>query len=90
MRPGDVTDAGTVTIEWPEPAAAPRRRCARCGHPVRAGRMVQGRYGADCAALLGLVGSAPDTGHDGPDLLDLLGVDLPADEPGDTCDGWDR
>jgi hypothetical protein len=52
--------------------------------------MVQGRYGADCAALLGLVGSAPDTGHDGPDLLDLLGVDLPADEPEDTCDGWDR
>jgi hypothetical protein len=52
--------------------------------------MVQGRYGADCAALLGLVGSAPDTGHDGPDLLDLLGVDLPTDEPEDTCDGWDR
>jgi hypothetical protein len=52
-------------------ARAPVRRCARCGHPTRADRMVRG-YGRDCAALLGLTGRTVDTGHAGPDLLDLL------------------
>jgi hypothetical protein len=63
---------------------AEMRRCPRCGHPTRADRMVKG-FGRDCAVQLGLVGRAPDTGHDGPDLLDVL------DElVGDCCDGWDR
>lgn len=59
------------------------RRCARCGHPTRADRMVRG-YGRDCAALLGLVGDTVDVEHAGPDLFDLL------DEDADMCDGWDR
>jgi hypothetical protein len=46
--------------------------------------MVQG-YGRNCAALLGLIGGTVDTGHSGPDLLDLLDV-----EPDDSCDGGDR
>lgn len=46
--------------------------------------MVQG-YGRNCAALLGLIGGTVDTGHTGPDLLDLIEV-----EPEDSCDGWDR
>ena len=46
--------------------------------------MVQG-YGRNCAAALGLIGGTVDTGHLGPDLLDLLVV-----EPEDSCDGWDR
>ena len=46
--------------------------------------MVKG-FGRDCAAQLGLVGRSVDIGHEGPDLLDLL-----ADEPEDSCDGWDR
>lgn len=46
--------------------------------------MVQG-YGRNCAALLGLTGATVDTGHLGPDLLDLLEL-----EPEDCCDGWDR
>jgi hypothetical protein len=46
--------------------------------------MVQG-YGRNCAALLGLVGGTIDTGHSGPDLLDLIEV-----EPEDSCDGSDR
>jgi hypothetical protein len=33
--------------------------------------MVQG-YGRDCAQMLGLTGSAPNTGQDGPDLFDML------------------
>nr|WP_296075179.1 hypothetical protein [uncultured Actinoplanes sp.] len=65
----------------PEPR---RRRCARCGHLVRADRMVKG-FGRDCAAFLGLVGSTVDVGQDGPDLLDQL-----TDEDEDACDGWDR
>ncbi|MEV4703365.1 hypothetical protein [Actinoplanes sp. NPDC049316] len=67
-------------------AAAPveMRRCPRCGHLTRADRMVKG-YGRDCAAQLGLTGRSVDTGHTGPDLLDLLGED-----PADACDGWDR
>lgn len=47
------------------------RRCARCGHHVRPERMVKG-FGRDCATFLGLIGDTVDTGHDGPDLLDLL------------------
>ncbi|GGL04632.1 hypothetical protein [Mangrovihabitans endophyticus] len=62
----------------------PMRRCPRCGHPTRADRMVKG-YGRDCAAQLGLIGHTVDTGHAGPDLLDLLGA-----EPDDCCDGGDR
>jgi hypothetical protein len=46
--------------------------------------MVQG-YGRNCAALLGLIGGTVDTGHSGPDLLDLIEV-----EPEDSCDGYDR
>lgn len=60
------------------------RPCRRCGHPTRVDRMVQG-YGRNCAALLGLIGGTIDTGHAGPDLLDLLDV-----EPEDGCDGYDR
>jgi len=66
------------------PARVPLRKCPRCGHWTRADRMIKG-YGRDCAAQLGLVGKTVDTGHTGPDLLDLLG-----DEPQDCCDGWDR
>jgi hypothetical protein len=50
--------------------------------------MVQG-YGRDCAAQLGLLGRSIDTGHAGPDLLDLLRAE-PIDDTGDYCDGWDR
>jgi hypothetical protein len=46
--------------------------------------MVKG-FGRDCAALLGLIGRSVDTGHTGPNLLDLL-----EQEPPDCCDGWDR
>ncbi len=60
------------------------RKCPRCGHPTRADRMIKG-FGPDCAAQLGLTGRTVDTGHSGPDLLDLL-----RDEPEDCCDGWDR
>ena len=63
---------------------APMRKCPRCGHLTRTDRMVKG-YGRDCAAQLGLIGRATDTGHSGPDLLDLL-----EQEPSDCCDGWDR
>jgi hypothetical protein len=50
--------------------------------------MVKG-YGRDCAAHLGLIGRTIDTGHVGPDLLDLLPTSDPA--PGDDwCDAWDR
>ena len=61
-------------------------RCRRCGKIARLDRMVQG-YGRDCAEQLGLVGGTVDVGQDGPDLLDLLGVEY---EPDDECDGWDR
>ena len=67
------------------PVPVPMRKCPRCGHPTRADRMLEG-YGRDCAAQLGLIGRTVDTGHTGPDLLDLL----PEPEPEDTCDGWDR
>ncbi|GLY06822.1 hypothetical protein Acsp01_72010 [Actinoplanes sp. NBRC 101535] len=60
------------------------RPCRRCGHLTRVDRMVQG-YGRNCAALMGLIGGSVDTGHSGPDLLDLIEV-----EPEDCCDGWDR
>jgi hypothetical protein len=63
---------------------AEMRRCPRCGHPTRADRMVKG-FGPECAVQLGLVGRSVDTGHAGPDLLDVLS-DLTADE----CDGADR
>jgi len=71
--------------------AVPMRKCARCGHPTRADRMIKG-YGRDCATLLGLLGRTVDTGHAGPDLLDLLGDRAAAEaaEPADHCDGWDR
>jgi hypothetical protein len=57
-------------------------RCKRCGHLVRAERLVQG-YGSDCAEQLGLLGDSIDVGQDGPDLFDAY-----AEE--DFCDGWDR
>jgi hypothetical protein len=60
------------------------RPCRRCGHPTRVDRMVQG-YGRNCAAVLGLIGGTIDTGHSGPDLLDLIEI-----EPEDSCDGYDR
>ncbi|MGX6607428.1 hypothetical protein ACWKSP_35680 [Micromonosporaceae bacterium Da 78-11] len=69
-----------------DPRPVPMRKCPRCGHPTRADRMVKG-FGRDCAAQLGLIGRSVDTGHAGPDLLDLLR--LQRDEE-DTCDGWDR
>lgn len=47
------------------------RRCARCGRPVRADRLVRG-FGEDCAEFLGLTGGTVDTGQDGPDLFDVL------------------
>ncbi|OJF11658.1 hypothetical protein [Couchioplanes caeruleus] len=68
---------------------AAMRKCPRCGHPTRADRMVKG-FGRDCAAQLGLVGRTVDTGHSGPDLLDLLGPGDPSGHEGDRCDGWDR
>ncbi|MFI7599138.1 hypothetical protein [Actinoplanes sp. NPDC049681] len=68
----------------PGPVPAAMRRCPRCGHLTRADRMIKG-YGRDCAAQLGLIGRTVDTGHAGPDLLDLLGA-----EPEDECDGGDR
>ena len=46
--------------------------------------MVKG-FGRDCAKQLGLIGGSVDVGHDGPDLLDVL-----AEDPADSCDGWDR
>jgi hypothetical protein len=61
--------------------------------------MVKG-FGRDCAAQLGLVGRSVDTGHDGPDLLDLLDGRVEGgpvengpvedDLAADGCDGWDR
>jgi hypothetical protein len=66
----------------------PMRRCPRCGHLTRADRMVKG-YGRDCATQLGLVGRSVDTGHAGPDLLDVLAGHA-GDEPPDSCDGADR
>jgi hypothetical protein len=66
------------------PVPVEMRKCPRCGHPTRADRMVKG-FGRDCAALLGLIGRSVDTGHVGPDLLDLLRT-----EPEDCCDGGDR
>jgi hypothetical protein len=50
--------------------------------------MIKG-YGRDCATQLGLVGRTVDTGHAGPDLLDLLAGPA-GDEPADACDGADR
>lgn len=50
--------------------------------------MVKG-YGRDCATLLGLVGRSVDTGHSGPDLLDVL-AGRADEEPPDSCDGADR
>lgn len=47
------------------------RRCVRCQKPTRPDHLIHG-YGPDCAKLLGLVGGSVDTGHTGPDLLDLL------------------
>jgi hypothetical protein len=44
--------------------------------------MVKG-FGRECATRLGLVGKATDTGHEGPDLLDLLD-DEPAPDPRDA------
>jgi hypothetical protein len=46
--------------------------------------MIKG-FGPECAVQLGLVGRSVDTGHAGPDLLDVLS-DITADE----CDGADR
>ena len=71
----------------PEPV--PMRRCPRCGHPTRADRMVKG-FGRDCATQLGLIGGTVDTGHAGPDLLDVLAELGEGDEAADACDGWDR
>jgi hypothetical protein len=68
---------------FPSPSPYEMRRCARCGHQVRADRMVAGRYGSDCAEQLGLLSNAPDVGQDGPDLFDAYAED-------DACDGWDR
>lgn len=65
------------------------RKCPRCGHLTRADRMIKG-YGRDCAAQLGLIGRTVDTGHTGPDLLDLIDVEQPGAEPPDSCDGGDR
>jgi hypothetical protein len=65
---------------------AEMRRCPRCGHPTRADRMVKG-YGRECATQLGLIGRSVDVGHEGPDLLDLLGTEAPVE---DSCDGGDR
>ncbi|BAL88906.1 hypothetical protein AMIS_36860 [Actinoplanes missouriensis 431] len=79
-----------------EISAERMRPCRRCGHPTRVDRMIQG-YGRNCATLLGLVGGTVDTGHSGPDLLDLLGRSPtpaepfePEPEPEDECDGGDR
>jgi hypothetical protein len=48
-----------------------RRPCVRCGRPTAVGNLVHG-FGPECARLLGLVGDTTDTGHTGPNLLDLL------------------
>ncbi len=50
----------------------PPKRCARCWKITAPENLVQGTYGPDCARLLGLVGDTTNTGHDGPDLLDVL------------------
>jgi hypothetical protein len=63
-------------------APIPTRRCARCGHPTRADRLVKG-FGADCAAILGLTGRTRAVTQTGPDLFDAMDED-------DMCDGWDR
>ncbi|MEU4563998.1 hypothetical protein AB0F72_36945 [Actinoplanes sp. NPDC023936] len=72
-----------------EISAERMRPCRRCGHPTRVDRMIQG-YGRNCATMLGLVGGTVDTGHAGPDLLDLLGRSPEPVEPEDECDGGDR
>jgi hypothetical protein len=67
--------------------------------------MVKG-FGRDCATQLGLIGGTVDTGHAGPDLLDVLaelhepreggdgeggdGEGGDGEEVADACDGWDR
>jgi hypothetical protein len=71
---------------FPDPVTPAFGRCRRCGHPTRLDRMIQG-LGRDCATQLGLTGGTVDVGQDGPDLLDLLGVDI---GPDDECDSWDR
>ena len=58
------------------------RRCARCGTPTRADRMVKG-FGAGCARFLGLTGGTVDVGQDGPDLFDMLHED--AREPAESA-----
>ncbi|MFF5077108.1 hypothetical protein ACFY36_08655 [Actinoplanes sp. NPDC000266] len=68
------------------PDAPVMRRCPRCGHLTRADRMVKG-FGRDCATQLGLTGRSVDTGHEGPDLLDIL---REQQDEEDACDGWDR
>jgi hypothetical protein len=68
-------------------------RCRRCRRKMLAANAVHG-YGPDCATFLGLTGATTDTGHDGPDLLDLLTPggddtsqnDNPAGTKGDVTD----
>ena len=55
------------------------RRCARCGTPARADRMVKG-FGAGCARFLGLTGGTVDVGQDGPDLFDF-----PPEQPAESA-----
>lgn len=68
---------------FPAPTTVRMVRCADCNTPVRADRLVAGRYGEKCARDRGLLGSSVDVGQSGPDLFDA------ADED-DACDGWDR
>jgi hypothetical protein len=56
---------------FPPAQKSPRTPCRRCGTPTHPERLIKG-YGRSCADLLGLTGSTADTGHEGPDLLDLL------------------
>ncbi len=51
--------------------AVQQKRCVRCWKITRPENLTYG-YGPDCARLLGLIGTAPDTGQDGPDLFDIL------------------
>ncbi len=60
---------------WPDLPVPELPRCARCGHRVPTGKLVDGRYGEDCAEKLGLTVATPRVRADpqtGPDLFTSL------------------
>ena len=72
-------------LPGPVPRPARRVKCRRCGHPVAAGRDING-YGEDCAAILGLTVATPRVRADPQTGPDLFTTAPEADEPGDHCD----